>query len=342
MDQVKEYYQQWCDLPQPRKIRITKLFACACYLLFLLLLVIYTCGRTGKKTWTIEPTILFTDGTPYNMEVIRYLTQRRDVIIGMVVLNNNILAVEKLRSKVSNIEAILGALKAEGYTKKVPVYASHTFSPDNFVAPLERLLASQSVKFVVAGPCTEVAHFLTQYPTHLSNVAGIFVAGGAFNRAGNADYLFVNNTKAERNFFMDPMAADQVVAGLHKRPVMLFPIDVTVAWTETAFAAIVSNPSSSAGSVAAVAAGLEWYYKKVDSTRSTTVGLMAAAYASDAQVRQSAVYTSIPVRVRTAETNATNGQSYRPTAGTAVRVMLSVAVDTFFRHLLSVDRLPLA
>ncbi|KAG5499474.1 hypothetical protein JIQ42_04947 [Leishmania sp. Namibia] len=341
MDSVKDYYRRWCELPQPRKVKVTKLTAAACYFLFLLLFVIYACGRTGKKTSTIVPTILFTDGTPYNMEVIRYLAQRRDVNIGMVVLNDNTLAAEKLQAKTGNIEAILSALRAEGYTKEVPVFASHTVSPDNFAAPLDQMLAKQSVSFVIAGPCTEAAHFLTEYPAHLSSIAGIFVAGGAFNRAGDADFLFPYNTKAERNFFMDPSAADQVVAALHKRPVTLFPIDVTVAWTEAAFAAIVLTPSSAAGSAAAVATALQWYYKNVDSTRSTTVGLMAAAYASDAQVRHSAVYTSIPVRVKTAETNVTNGLSYRPRNGTPVRVMLSVSADTFFSHLISVSNLPL-
>ncbi|CAJ1989621.1 Inosine-uridine preferring nucleoside hydrolase [Leishmania donovani] len=342
MDQIKEYYQRWCDMPQPRKIRVINLVAFACYFLFLLLLVIYAFGRTGQRTLIIVPTVLFTDGTPYNMQMIRYLAQRRDVIISMIVVSNNALAVEKLRSNVGNVEGILSALQAEGYTKTVPVYASHTSSPNSFEAPLDEMLAKQSVKFVIVGPCTEAAHFLMAYPAHRSNIVDIFVAGGAFNKAGNANYLFRANAKAERNFYLDPKAAGYITEASHSRPVTLFPIDVTVAWTEEAYAAIVSNPSSTAASVETVATGLRWYYQTVDSTRSTTVGLMAAAYASDAQVRETALYTSIPVRVRTAETNMTNGQSYRPASGTPVRVMLSVAADTFFSHLVNVDKLPLA
>ncbi|CAG9576298.1 conserved hypothetical protein [Leishmania major strain Friedlin] len=342
MDQIKEYYQRWCDVPQPRKIKIIQLVAFACYFLFLFLLVIYAFGRTGQRTLTIVPTVLFTDGTPYNMQMIRYLAQRRDVVIGMIVVSNNALAVEKLRSNVGNVEGILSALQAEGYTKTVPVYASHTSSPNNFEAPLGEMLAKRSVKFVIVGPCTEAAHFLMAYPAHRSKIVDIFVAGGAFNKAGNANYLFSANVKAERNFYMDPGAAGYITEASHQRPVTLFPIDVTVAWTEEAYAAIVSNPSSTAASAETVTTGLRWYYQTVDSTRSTTVGLMAAAYASDAQVRQTALYTSIPVRVRTAETNMTNGQSYRPASGTPVRVMLSVAADIFFSHLVSVDKLPVA
>ncbi|CAJ1026902.1 Inosine-uridine preferring nucleoside hydrolase, putative [Leishmania lindenbergi] len=341
MDQLKEYYQRWNDVPQPGKISILKRIALACYFLFLLLLVIYAFGRTAKTTSAIVPIVLFTDGTPYNMEVIRYLAQRRDIIIGMIVLNNNTLAVERLRSKTRNVEAILSALKAEGYTKAVPVYASHMSSSDNFAAPLDQMVAKRLVKFIIAGPCTEAAYFLAAYPTHRSNIVDIFVAGGAFNKAGNANVLLPTNTKAERNFYMDPSAADHILAGSHGRQVTLFPIDVTIAWTEEAYAAIVSNLSSTAASVGIVASGLQWYYTNIDPTSSTTVGLMAAVYASDAQVRETATYTSIPVRVRTGGRNITDGQSYRPASGALVRVMLSVAADTFFSHLLRVDKLPL-
>ncbi|GET89395.1 hypothetical protein, conserved [Leishmania tarentolae] len=341
MDQIKEYYQRWCDMPQPRKIRAIKLIAFACYFLFLFLLVVYAFGRTGARASTIVPTVLFTDGTPYNTEIIRYLTQRRDVVLCMIVLNNNSLAVEKLFSSRGNVDLILGALQAEGYTRTVPVYTSETSSLDNFELPLEEVLAKQSVNFVIVGPCTEAAHFLSEHPTRRSNVVDIFVAGGAFNEAGNANYLFSMNTKAERNFYMDPAAAGYIMAATHGRPVTLFPIDVTATWTRDAYTAIVSNPSSAATSVEMVATGLQWYYTSVDSTRRTTVGLMAAAYASDAQVRQKAVYTSIPVYVRTTETNTTKGESYRPASGTPVRVVLSVAEDTFFSHLVRVDKLPL-
>ncbi|KAG5501794.1 hypothetical protein JKF63_04063 [Porcisia hertigi] len=341
MDQIKAYYKIWRELPQPRKIKFIMLMAFACYSFSLFLLVIYAFGRTGKRTSTIVPTVLFTDGAPYNLEVIRYLAQRRDVIISMVVLNNNSLSVERLRSNVENVKTMLTALNAEGYAKTVPVYLPQTSSSANFAPALDQMVSKQSMKFVVVGPCTEAAYFLREYPARRSNVANIFVAGGAFNSAGNANYLLATNTRAERNFFLDPSAADYVVTASHGRPVTLFPIDATFPWTEEAYTSIVSKPSSPSTSAGAVATGLQWYYRDVDGTRSTTVGLMAVAYASDAQVQQTAVYTSIPVRVKKDQTDAVNGESYRPSSGNSVRVILRVAADTFFSHLLRVNELAL-
>ncbi|KAK7201160.1 Inosine-uridine preferring nucleoside hydrolase [Novymonas esmeraldas] len=342
MEQLKGYYQQWCDVPQPRKIKAIKLIAFVCFSLFLLLLVIYAFGRTGKKTVTIVPTILFTDGTPYNMELVRYLAQRRDVVIGMIVLNSNTLAVGKLRSSAGNVEDMLTALKAEGYTRTVPVYvAPASPSADTFAPQLQQMMASQSVTFVIAGAATEAAYFLQTFPTLRARVTNIFIAGGAFNTAGNANYFAITNTKAERNFFLDAAAADYVVAASHGRPVTVFPMDTTMKWTAGAYATIVSNPGSSAASVTAVSQGLGWYYADVDGTQRTTVGIMAAAYASDAQVRASAQFTSIPVRVTTTPASVELGRSFRPASGTAVQVVLSVSADLFFSHLLVVNSLPL-
>lgn len=342
MDRVKEYYQRWCDTPQPRKIRAIKLVMFFCYSFFLLFLVIYAFGRTGKKTVTIVPTVLFTDGTPYNLQVIRYLTQRRDVVLAMIVVNSNSLAVGLLRSNVGNVAAMLTDLQAEGYSKTVPVYESQTSTTDSFAAPLDDLLAKQSVKFVIAGPCTEAAYFLAEYPARRAKVANIYVGGGAFNKDGNANYFVITNTKAERNFYMDATAANYIVSGSHERPVTVLPLDAAMTWTDSAYAAIVTAPGSSAASVETVAQGLLWYYTNVDGAHSTTVGILAAAYASDMQVYQSAAATVIPVQVITAQTNVTNGRSYRPSSGTStVTVITSLGSSTFFPRLVAVNLLAL-
>lgn len=346
MEQVREYYDKWAEIPQPRKIKAMKVIAFGSYFLFLLLLIIYAFGRTGKKTATIIPTVVFTDGTPYNLEVIRYLAQRRDVVVAMIVVASNAIAEAHLKANAVSVTSVVSTLQSEGWKTHVPtVYTSHDSTANSFAEPLEQLLAKTTVNFLIIGPCTDAAYFLTQYPGRRGNVNKIFVAGGAFNVGGNANYVNSSITTAERNFYMDPAAADYVVSVSHGRPVVLLPLDAALAWTSAAYTAIVTSPASSSESAVEVASGLTWYYDNVDKTSRTTVGIAAAAYAVDTQVQTGVTVTVIPVRVYTSTADARYGGSYRPAAsagGTSITVVLSLVSDTFFSHLVNVNKLALA
>jgi inosine-uridine nucleoside N-ribohydrolase len=346
MEQVKEYYAKWEAIPQPRKIKALKLTSFICYFLFLLLLVIYAFGRTGKKTVPIIPTILFTDGTPYNLEVVRYLAQRRDVVMGMVVVATNSLAAAQLKANIAGVTGLISTLQSEGWKTHVPqVYGSYDSSTSNFLEPLETLLAKTTVNFLIVGPCTDAAYFLQKYPGRRSNVKTIYVAGGAFNVVGNAKYLNSSATTAERNFYMDPVAADYIVAMTHGRPVVMMPLDTVPTWDSSAYFTIVSHPATSSESAVEVAEGLQWYYSDVDKTNRVTVGIAAAAYAVDTQVQTGVTVTVIPVRVYTSTTDARYGGSYRPPTSAdpnLVTVVFTLQSSTFFTRLVSVNALALA
>lgn len=345
MEQVKEYYAKWEAIPQPRKIKTMTFVAFVCYFLFLLLLVIYGFGRTGKKTVPIMPTVLFTDGTPYNLEVIRYLAQRRDVVIGMIVVAANDIAAAQLQASTASVTSLVSNLQAEGFKTHVPeVYASYDSASNSFLDPLNTKLATSTVNFLIVGPCTDAAYFLQHYSNRRGNVNKIFVAGGAFNVEGNARYLNSTFVKAERNFYLDPDAADYVVAMTHNRPVVIIPLDATLTWPQDAYTALVQSPPTTSASAVAVKDGLQWYYGSVDTTKHVTVGITAAAYAVDARVQAGATITTIPVRVYTSAADARYGSSYRPASSAdekSVVVVLSLVANNFFDDLLNVNALEL-
>ncbi|KPI85906.1 hypothetical protein ABL78_5038 [Leptomonas seymouri] len=345
MDQLRNYYEQWAAIPQPRKVKTLKLTAFICYFLFFLLLIIYAFGRTGQKTASITPFVLFTDGTPYNLQVVRYMAQRRDVVISMIVVSTNTLASARLNADARIVQNLVNALQSEGLKTHVPeVYASYNASTNSFPEPLDAKLAKTKASFLIIGPCTDAAYFLQKYAERRANVNSVYVAGGAFNAAGNANYFNSSITGVERNFYMDPSAADYVMAMKHGRPVVMLPLDATLAWSSPAYNAIVSSPASSESAVT-VARGLRWYYENVDKTKRVTVGIAAAAYASDTQVQTGVTVTSIPVRVYTSAADARYGRSYRPPASAdekKVTVVLSLVESTFFRHVINVNGLSLA
>lgn len=342
MDQVREYYGQWSAVPQPKKIKWMKAAAFFCFSLFLLLLIIYAFGGTGSKSVAVIQTIVFTDGTPYNMQAIRYLAQRREVNVAMIVVANNSLATSSLKATYERVTAMVTALKLEGLTDEMAVYGVHGGSTD-YTASLLTYLDSNTVKFLVLGPCTEAAWFLQTYSNVTGKVATVYVAGGAFNTAGNANFFGGGNTEAERNFYMDPTAAAYLMHRDHGRPVILFPLDVTLTWGTTAYQQIVSLSGVTANESARyVSEGLQWYYADVSSSKTTTVGIMAAAYLADLNVRDNAEFTSIPVAVQNSTSSSSVGKSYRPASGSDVSVILSVANDTYFTHLMNANLLQLA
>ena len=92
--------------------------------------------------------------------------------------------------------------------------------------PAEELLAEvisdadQPVMIYADGPLTNIAALFEEAPD-LEKVAGITLMGGAVDVAGNT----VDNPAAEWNIWIDPVAADRVLAAGH--PVTVVPLDAT-------------------------------------------------------------------------------------------------------------------
>ncbi|EPY25720.1 pyrimidine-specific ribonucleoside hydrolase [Strigomonas culicis] len=404
MDNVKVYYGNWSAMPQPRKIKILKMITFALYSFFLLFLVIYAFGGTGKKTSVKKKAVVFMEVMPHNLEALRYLAQRRDVVISMIVLTVNGWNIN-LASANENVHNFLAQLKNEGFTTTIPVYYGNSVSMVNddfvtnlaftanetysvsactyrkyvryalraqadllfgasptldrvlssdgssftyFESALSSLLSSSSVDFLILGPCTNAAYFLQKYATLRSRVTGIYAAGGAFNVKGNTLNVYVGNTKAEINFFLDPLAANYITQGSHGIPLTLFPLDGIMTWNTTAYATIVTNrlSSSSVNTASVVANAINGYNSKTgSSTNRIRLEVIAAAYWADTSVQNGATVTSIPVSVTNGNSMTSDGTSYRPSSSTynfVVTVVMAVVESTFFSRLLGVDSLSLA
>ena len=85
-----------------------------------------------------------------------------------------------------------------------------------------------SVRILALGPLTNLAVVLQRSPQSAKTITEIVMMGGAARKRGNLDdggYFKTNNTTAEWNMFMDPLAARIVFgAGI---PIRLIPLDAT-------------------------------------------------------------------------------------------------------------------
>ncbi len=93
---------------------------------------------------------------------------------------------------------------------------------------LDTLAASPEPMTIIAmGPLTNIAAALAKDPGIVDKIAEIAVMGGAIEVPGNVGtrYLGIDNTAAEWNFYLDPHAAERVLAsGVRVR---LMPLDAT-------------------------------------------------------------------------------------------------------------------
>lgn len=95
---------------------------------------------------------------------------------------------------------------------------------------LETLAASSEPMTIIAmGPLTNIAVALEKDPAIVDKIAEIAVMGGAIEVPGNVGnpYVGIDNTAAEWNFYLDPHAAQQVLAS--GVPIRLMPLDATSA-----------------------------------------------------------------------------------------------------------------
>ena len=89
--------------------------------------------------------------------------------------------------------------------------------------------SQEKVTLIATGPLTNIAQWLEKYPQDKNKIAQLVIMGGTVDAPGNIIVpLFTKghpNTTAEWNFFIDPVAADKVLAA--KLPIVLVGLDVT-------------------------------------------------------------------------------------------------------------------
>ncbi|WP_051234527.1 nucleoside hydrolase [Marinimicrobium agarilyticum] len=89
--------------------------------------------------------------------------------------------------------------------------------------------AEEDVTIVATGPLTNIAQWLERYPEDAKRVAALIIMGGTVDAPGNI--IVPNftdghpNTTAEWNIYIDPVAADRVLAA--DIPTVLVGLDVT-------------------------------------------------------------------------------------------------------------------
>jgi inosine-uridine nucleoside N-ribohydrolase len=104
-----------------------------------------------------------------------------------------------------------------------------TFPVQNGADLMVKLLkeAEEPMAVFVSGPCTDLALTLRQDPAIKEKISGVYIMGGAVYTKGNLTDFSANpqNTSAEWNIYIDPLAAAEVVsAGV---PVTIVPLDAT-------------------------------------------------------------------------------------------------------------------
>lgn len=193
-----------------------------------------------------QPVVIDTDVSVEGAMAILYLLQEPTVEVAAITVSGTGLA-----SCRKGVEQVLGLVASAG-TDGVPVACGRTEPlagdnafPASFRAvadslggvllpvgdepselPAEDLLAEviadadQPVQIYADGPLTNLAVLFDEHPD-LGNVAGITLMGGAVDVAGNT----VDNPDAEWNIWIDPVAADRVLAAGH--PVTVVPLDAT-------------------------------------------------------------------------------------------------------------------
>ena len=198
------------------------------------------------------PIIIDTDMAVDDWMAILYLLNRTDVAVQAITVTGageahcgpgveNALRLVHLAGK-SNIPVACG--------RETPLEGDHTFPEewrthvDSFagqdppaaenpntsqdaVALLQSILtaSTEPVTILTLGPITNIASLLRTDPEISGRVEMVYVMGGAVNVPGNLDFFIDGNEAAEWNIYVDPMAAQEMLAsGI---PVTLIPLDAT-------------------------------------------------------------------------------------------------------------------
>ncbi|XP_050340574.1 uncharacterized protein LOC126766974 [Bactrocera neohumeralis] len=339
METVRGWYQTWCDFPQPKKVKIIKGAAFVCFSFFLLFLVIYAFGGTGKKSKTLTPTVVFMEAMPADLQTLRYLAQRRDVSIGMVILTvsgSSKTKATRKRSRSTTVTALRPPMRLfsnVSFTAGVPVPASTTSCTyrrvftETLSTNAQRLFNGAALLDLVdvQSPQSRLTYYDAPLSDYLSSrQANFLVLGPATDAAA-----FLQNHPQRRSQVVRIVMGGGALIGLG---------DVQYLYPDNRSTSPTTEAEVTSANVVGCPAG---YYNQVgSSTKPVSLALLAGSLLADAYLQDGSTVSSVPVNVIAKGNLDVDGRSYRPPSGDlTVNVVLSVNQDTFSSHLLRVDAL---
>lgn len=205
-----------------------------------------------------------------------------------------------------------------------------------YESPLDTLLEKTSVQFLVLGTGSDAALFLQTVPSRQGKVTSLTIAGGAIQSAGNAQYVFPSNQRAELNFFFDPQAANYLVSGIHTIPVTVVTLDAAPLWSDkynlyvdsTSFGENIFNSGSITG------ASIARFYERFPGiAQRVSVNLLTAVFFADTSLQSASVVSIFPMAVLSSQNDlSTSGAVLNyPLSPQNSTVVISLDESVFWR-----------
>ncbi len=222
-------------------------------LLLIWMLLGVSCGATPQPTpisiplaSTPRAVIVDTDMAPDDMLALLYLLARPDVNLRAITISGT--GITRCAAGIKNARAILEAMERATIPvacgRETPLQGNHAFPNawrdamenfsslessntnvpnENAVDLITRVVEASNapVTILTLGPLTNLADAFAQNPSLTRKIEMVYSMGGAVNVAGNVS----NHNAAEWNFYIDPLAAQQVLAS--DAPLTLVPLDAT-------------------------------------------------------------------------------------------------------------------
>lgn len=226
-----------------------------CKLLFICLLVVTALPVSAQPDVraAAKPIIIDTDMAVDDWMAILYLLQRTDVnVLALTIAGTGEARCNPGIQNAMNLVALAGNPDVPvACGRETPLKGSNTFPKEwrdsvdamngltlaknpkapgtqDAVALLRQVIkqSSEQVTLVTLGPLTNIAGLVQADPAVVAHIKMIYVMGGAVEVPGNLQGgAKTDNTTAEWNIYVDPLAAAQVVeAGV---PVTFVPLDAT-------------------------------------------------------------------------------------------------------------------
>src|SRR5712692_7462913 len=224
---------------------------------FMLLAMAATlCAAWARRTPPLEPTglIIDTDAGSDDLMAIAFLLTRRDARIEAITIANGLAHVRPGAANVLRLLELTGRRDIPVYVgRETPLKPTAEFpaewrklsdtlpgvelpqasrQPERETAAeyLAKRLADprRRARILALGPLTNLAEALERAPRSVGGIEELVIMGGAVRVPGNlgdGGYFETDNTTAEWNMFVDPLAAQKIFAA--GAPIRLVPLDAT-------------------------------------------------------------------------------------------------------------------
>lgn len=318
-------------------------------LLMAALFIIVGCANVTQPTPISIPlassprnVIVDTDVSVDDLLALLYLLSRPDVNVQAITIAGT--GITRCDAGIRNVRAILEVMERATIPiacgRETPLQGDHAFpnewrdgaenfygvnlQPAQFVMPNEdavalfnRTLESSNEKMVVValGPLTNLAEAFSQNPALTQKIEMLYSMGGAVNVDGNVDAA----KSAEWNFYIDPIAVEQVFAS--GVPITLVPLDATnqVPMTRDLLARLNAAKQTPAAKLAERL--LQNQRTEIERGNYYLWDVVAAFVASDSPA---ATIQEMPLRIE-----METGQTKQDAQGTRVRVVTHVDAPRF-------------